>query len=44
MEKLYITPEMDITEFDAEDIIVTSPPFDSSSDDNDPTLPRVPIR
>ena len=41
MEKLYITPEMEITEFDTEDVIVTSNQGDSSSDDSDTTLPKA---
>lgn len=27
MEKQYITPEMEITEFETEDVITTSPPY-----------------
>ena len=34
MEKKYITPEMEITEFENEDVITTSPP-----DYTDPNTP-----
>jgi len=27
-EKIYVTPEMEITEFETEDVITTSPPGD----------------
>ena len=27
MNKKYVTPEMEITEFDTEDVITTSPPY-----------------
>ncbi len=42
MEKVYITPEMEITEFEAEDVITTSVTGDpNTSGDNE--LPFVPI-
>ncbi|MBR1383779.1 MAG: hypothetical protein IJ555_08220 [Ruminococcus sp.] len=42
MEKIYVTPEMEITEFETEDIITTSNPYTDPSDDQTPFVPFNP--
>lgn len=39
--KKYVTPEMEITEFETEDIITTS--SDGSSSNTDPVTPEIPF-
>lgn len=39
MEKIYVTPEMEITEFETEDVITTS----GGNDNDDPVTPEIPF-
>ena len=44
MKKEYVTPKMEITEFDTEDVIVTSPidPTDPTKPPETPVTPVIP--
>ena len=42
MKQEYISPEMEIVEFDSEDVITTSNPSDSSNSSENP-MPWIPL-